>query len=274
MTELLLARRRGAIFLVLLLLMLVLLSSQSRTADRRDAGAVGRAVLTLLWPVQSGMVRLADGAAGLWGRFTEIGRLRRENLRLRAEVEALRREVARLREASAEAERLERLLAFRARVGYRSVAARVVGRDAARWFSTLVVDRGSRDGIRPGTPAVTPTGVVGRVIEVTPFASRILLIADSRSAVGVFVQRTRDAAVVEGRNTERLHLKYLSTAAQVRAGDLLVTSGLGGVFPPGLVVGRIATVEREEGALLQEAEVEPAARLDRLEELLLLLPQE
>jgi len=116
--------------------------------------------------------------------------------------------------------------------------------------------------------------VVGRVIEVTPFASRVLLIADARSAVGVLVQDSRDAAVVEGRGTERLHLKYLSRAARVETGDLLVTSGLGGVFPRGLVVGRIITVVREEGALLQEAEVEPAARLGRLEELLILLPRQ
>lgn len=274
MTELLLARRRAAVFLVLVLLTLVLLSSQTRTADRRDAGLIGRAILTVLWPVQAGMVRMADGAAQTWQRFTEIGRLRVENARLRAEVEALNREVAQLREASAAVERLERLLALRAQVSYRSVAARVVGRDPARWYSTMVVDRGGRDGVRPGAPVVTPEGVVGRVIEVTPFASRVLLIADSRSAVGVLVQSTRDAAVVEGRNTAALHLKYLSRAAEIRRGDLLVTSGWGGVFPRGLVVGRITTVEREEGALLQEAEVEPAARLDRLEELLILLPRQ
>jgi len=272
--ELLLARRRVAVFLVLLLLTLVLLSSQTRTADRRDAGVIGRVILTALWPVQAGMVRIADGLTQTWERFREIGRLRVENARLRAQVESLNREVAQLREAATAVDRLERLLGLRGQVSYRSVAARVVGRDPARWFSTVVVDRGSRDGVRSNAPVVTPEGVVGRIIEVTPFASRVLLIADSRSAVGVIVQNSRDPAVVEGRSMERLHLKYLSRAARVASGDLLITSGLGGVFPRGLVVGRIVTVEREEGALLQEAEVEPAARLDRLEELLILLPRQ
>jgi rod shape-determining protein MreC len=273
-SELLLARRRLATFLVLVLFTLALLSSQSRSADRRDVGWVGRTILTVLLPVQAGMVRIADAFSDAWQRFTEIGRLRVENARLRAEVEALNREVAALREQAAAAQRLEQLLELRAQPGYRALAARVIGRDPSRWFSTVVIDRGSRDGVRRNAPVVTPDGVVGRVIEVTPFASRVLLVVDARSAVGVLVQSTRDAAVVEGQGTDRLHLLYLSRAAQVEAGDVLVTSGLGGVFPRGLVVGRLVSVQREEGALLQEAEVEPAAALGRLEEVLILLPRE
>lgn len=274
MSELLLARRRIAIFLVLVLFTLALLSSQSRSADRRDAGWAGRVILTILLPVQAGMVRVADALSGAWQRYTEIGRLRVENARLRAEVEALNREVAALREQAAAAQRLERLLELRGQVSYDGLAARVIARDPSRWFSTMVIDRGSRDGVRRNAPVVTPDGVVGRVIEVTPFAARVLLIVDARSAVGVLVQSTRDAAVVEGQGTDRLHLLYLSRAAQVEPGDVLVTSGLGGVFPRGLVVGRIVSVQREEGALLQEAEVEPAAALGRLEEVLVLLPRE
>lgn len=274
MSELLLGRRRVAVFLVLVLFTLVLLSSQSRSADRRNVGIIGQAILTILLPVQAGMVRIADGISGMWERFTEIGRLRVENARLRAQVEALNREVARLREQATAAQRLERLLDLRAQVSYNGLAGRVIGRDPSRWFSTVVIDRGSRDGVTRNAPVVTPEGVVGRVIEVTPFASRVLLIVDARSAVGVLVQRSRDAAVVEGQGTDRLHLLYLSRAAQVEAEDLLVTSGLGGVFPRGLLVGRIMSVKREEGALLQEAEVEPAAQLGRLEEVLILLPRE
>jgi len=120
---------------------------------------------------------------------------------------------------------------------------------------------------------VTADGVVGRVIEVTSGAARVLLIADSRSAVGVLVQRSRDLAVVEGRSGRTLHMKYLSRTTQVQSGDLVITSGQGGIFPGGLVVGRITRVVKEEGELMQEAEVEPAAALDRLEEVLILLPR-
>lgn len=274
MGELLLARRRIAIFLALFLFVLVLLSSQMRTADRRQVGAVGTALLTVLMPLQAGMVRVADAASGVWDTFAEIGRLRVENAQLRTQVENLNREIAELREQASSAERLERLLEFRRELTYRATAARVIGRDASRWFTTLVIDRGSRDGVSRNAPVVTPDGVVGRVIEVTPMASRVLLISDSRSAVGVLIQQSRDAGVVEGVGGFRLHLKYLSRAARINEGDLVVTSGLGGVFPRGLVVGRIANVIREEGELLQEAEVEPAAQLDRLEEMLILLPRQ
>lgn len=273
MGELLLARRRIAVFLLLLLVALVLLTSQTRTADRREVGAVGTAVLTLLLPVQSGMVRVADGAGRAWARLAEIGRLRVENARLRARVQALEQDVAALREDAARVRQLERLLAFREAARHQGLAARITARDPSRWFATVLVDRGSRDGVTRNAPVVAPGGVVGRVIEVTPLAARVLLIADSRSAVGVVVQGSREAGVVEGRGGPLLHLRYLSRAAQVRAGDLVVTSGLGGVFPRGLVVGRIVKVVREEGELLQEAEVEPAAALDRLEDVLILLPR-
>src|SRR3990170_2874918 len=273
MTELLLARRRVAAFLALFFFVVVLLTTQIRTSDQRAIGPLGTLVLTALLPVQAGMVRIAESVESLWEQFTEIGRLRVENARLRAQVDVLSREAAALREQAFAAGRLERLLALREQVTYRSVAARVITRDPSRWFTTLTVDQGGRDGVARNSPVVTPDGVVGRVIEVTATASRVLLIADSRSALGVLIQRSRDAGVVEGRGSGTLHLKYLSRAAVVKRGDMVVTSGLGGVFPRGLVVGRITSVTREEGALLQEAEVEPAAALDRLEEVLILLPR-
>jgi len=273
MTELLLARRRVAVFLALFLFVVVLLTAQFRSPDQRAIGPLGTVVLAALLPIQAGMVRIAESAESVWEQFTEIGRLRVENARLRAQVDVRSREAAALREQAASARRLERLLALREQVAYRSLAARVITRDPSRWFTTLTVDRGGRDGVTRNSPVVTPDGVVGRVIEVTPTASRVLLIADSRSALGVLIQSSRDAGVVEGRGSGTLHLKYLSRAAVVKRGDMVVTSGLGGVFPRGLVVGRITSVTREEGALLQEAEVEPAAALGRLEEVLILLPR-
>jgi len=273
MTELIAVRRRMAIFLGLFLCVVVLLTSQARSPDRRQVGAIGTALLTVLLPVQAGMAHIADGAGRMWELYTEIGRLRVENARLRGEVEALSRKMAELREEAAAAQRLERLLELRSQTAYRSLAAHVVGRDVSRWFGTLLVDRGSRDGVRRNAPVVTADGVVGRVIEVTLTTSRVLLIVDSRSAVGALVQRSRDLAVVEGRSERTLHLKYLSRTAQVEPGDLVVTSGQGGVFPKGLVVGRITRVVQEEGEYLQEAQVEPAAALDRLEEVLILLPR-
>ncbi|MDQ7819409.1 MAG: rod shape-determining protein MreC [Armatimonadota bacterium] len=272
MTELIAARRRVAVFVVLFVGVVTLLTTQVRAPDRRQVGALGELVLRGLQPVQVGLARVADGGARLWALYTGIGRVRAENARLREELDRITREAAALREQAAAARRLEDLLGFRNQMAHRAVAARVVARDPLRWYGTVVVDRGSRDGVRRNAPVVTARGVVGRVMEVTPTAARVLLVADSRSAVGALVQRTRDLGVVEGRGEWVLHLRYLSRASQVLPGDLVVTSGLGGVFPRGLVIGQIRRVVRQEGELLLEAEVEPAAALDRVEEVLILVP--
>ncbi len=273
MTELIAARRRVVVFVTLFLFVVALLTIQVRSSDRRQVGVLGTAVLTVLMPIQEGMVRIVDAAGRMWALYTEIGRLRVENARLRTQVDTMAQEMNRLREQAQAAQRLERLLQFRGQTIYRTIAARVITRDPTAWFDTMVVDRGARDGVARNAPVVTTDGVIGRVIEVTPTTSRVLLIADSRSALGVLVQRSREAGVIEGRGGMVLHLKYLSRTAPVQVGDVAVTSGLGGVFPRGLVVGRITRVIKEEGALLQEAEVQPTALLDRVEEVLLLLPQ-
>lgn len=273
MLEVIAARRRVAVFIGLFLFTVALLTAQMRSVDRRQVGPIGTAALTLLLPVQAGMARVADAGTRWWRLYTEIGRLRQENVRLRTEVDRLSGDLTAAREQAIAARRLERLLEFRPQPGYRAVAARVTGRDPQRWFSTLLVDRGSRDRVQRNAPVVTAEGVIGRVIEVTPTAARVLLIADSRSALSVLVQQSREAGIVEGRGASMLHLKYLSRTAKVAAGDLIVTSGLGGVFPRGLIVGRILSVSRQSGALQQEAEVEPAASLARLEEVLILVPK-
>lgn len=271
MTDLILARRRMVVFLTLFVLLLGLLTTQARSPDRRVLGPLGTAILTVLAPVQTVMAAVMQSASDAWSRYLEIGRLRTENVRLRAEVEDLSRDAGVLREQALAARRLERLLELRRTVPAQAVAARVISRDPSRWYSTLLIDRGTRDGIRRNDPVISADGVVGRVVEATATSSRVLLISDSRSAVGVLIQRSRDAGVVEGKGGGTVSLNYLSRAADVREGDVVVTSGLGGVFPKGLVIGTVTGILREEGALVQTAVVRPAAALDRLEELLVLI---
>lgn len=271
MTELLAARRRVLVFVGLFFAAAAVLTNQVRSPDRRQIGPLSAVVLAILMPVHTGMVRVVDAAEGMWTLYTEIGRLRVQNARLRQQVDTMRVEMTRLREQALATQRLERLLQFRGQTPYRTTAARVIGRDPTGWFNTLVVDRGARDGVSRNAPVATTEGVVGRVIEVTPTTARVLLIADSRSAVGVLIQGSRETGVVEGRGGMNLHLRYLSRSAPVQVGDVAVTSGLGGVFPRGLVVGRIVKIMKEEGGLLQGADVTPAAPLDRVEEVLVLL---
>lgn len=272
MTDLFLSRRRVLVFVGLFFFAAAMLTNQVHSPDRRQIGPLGALVLAVLMPIQTGMVRIVDTVEHTWTLYTEIGRLRTENARLRQQVDAMREETSRLREQAQATQRLERLLQLRGQLPYQTTTARVITRDPTSWFNTLVVDRGTRDGIRRNAPVATAEGLVGRVIEVNATTSRVLLIGDSRSAVGVLVQGSREAGVVEGRGGMRLHLRYLAPTVQVRVGDVVVTSGLGGIFPRGLAVGTIVKIAKEEGGLLQEADVSPAASLNRVEEVLILLP--
>mgnify|MGYP000144444056 CR=1 FL=1 len=267
-------RRATFLFLVLVLAVLVMLTGQVRGEDRRHLGPLGTGILTALAPAQTVMARAADALSQGWQLYTEIGRLRVENARLREEVQRLTREVSRLRESAQAAQRLEALLAFKEQAPYRVLAARVIGRDPASWFATIVVDRGSGDGVVRGNPVVTAEGAVGRVMETTPFTARVLLLSDPRSAVGVILQGSREVGVVEGNGQGDLLIKYLSRASAVRSGDVVITSGQGGVFPRGLVIGRLNTIRPAQGAaVFREGTVRPAVDLSRLEEVLVLLPE-
>jgi rod shape-determining protein MreC len=263
-------RRRVGVFFVLLLAITLLITTQVRTPDRRHIGWLGEAVMGVLAPVQAGMASIAETGTRWWSALNEIGQLRVDNARLRLEVERYKRELSAAQESTAENERLRRLLGFAPQANRPTVAARVISRDPSRWFTTLTVDRGLRSGLRPNDVVVTAQGLIGRLMEVYPGAARVLLISDPRSAIGVLVQRTREAAVAEGAGQPTLRLKYLSREVEVRPGDIIVTSGLGGTVPRGLRLGTVRAVVRPTGSLFQEADVVPDATLARLEEVLVL----
>jgi rod shape-determining protein MreC len=269
--HLLVWRRRLVLLVVLGILALVVLTEQVRAPDQRRIGWLGVAAEATLAPAASGLSRLSEMMATGWSLLREIGQLRAQNVRLVAQVAQLEEENARLRQAEQENERLRKLLAFKEQLPYRTVAARVVGRDPSHWFNTMLVDRGSWAGVRRNDPAVTSTGVVGHVIETTGEWARILLIVDPRSAIGVVVDRSHETGVAEGQGQTFLRVKYLLRDADVQQGDQIITAGLGQIYPRGLLVGTVAAVRRSKGELFQEALVRPAADLDHLEDVLILV---
>ncbi|HLJ62333.1 MAG TPA: rod shape-determining protein MreC [bacterium] len=267
----LLRHRRLIVFLTLSVVALAVLTEQVRTPDRRRVGWVGEAVEFALAPAATVLSRIGGAVSGAWSLLNEIGALRTENARLRAEVGQLREENAGLRPAAQENARLGALLGFKEHQPYQTVATRVIGREPSDWFSTVLVDRGTLTGVRRNDPVVTSDGLVGHVIETGLTWSRVLLLPDPRSAVGVLVVRSREAGVVEGQGYPVLHLKYLARDADVQPGDQIVTSGLGQIYPRSLVVGTVIGVTHAAGDMFQEALVRPSADLAHLEELLIVV---
>jgi rod shape-determining protein MreC len=216
-------------------------------------------------PLLGGSAGLRYGAAGLFGALVPGGTrdLDEENRRLRAELAG--REELRL-----ENERLRRLLGFAEATTVRTLAARVIAEDASSWFRTIEIDRGLADGVAEGMPVANAAGLVGRVVRCTPHASRVLLITDASSAVAVLVQDQRIRGVCRGQGGG-LALDYASVEETIQVGDGVVTSGMGGVFPKGLVVGYVRSVNLEQFGLFQTVEVEPAVDFSHLEEVLVLI---
>lgn len=191
--------------------------------------------------------------------------LEEENTVLRRQFDQLRGEVAALRGLKEENERLHRLLDFKASGPLRLLPAELIGRDTRQWYSSIVIDKGTRLGVRPDMPVVAEGGVVGKVIESSPDVSTVLLIVDKRSRVGGVIERTRETGVAGGSSFNTLRLEYLPRRCEAKAGDRVVTSGLGGVYPPGLVLGDVISVYDAEAGLSSCADIAPCVDFSRLE---------
>jgi rod shape-determining protein MreC len=231
-----------------------------------QTGWFERLALRLGRPLLSATTTLRLGVAGFWGGMVPGGSSRD----LDAENRQLRAELAAAEELRRENERLRRLLGFVEEAPQRPLAARVIAEDASSWFRTIIIDRGSEEGVVEGLPVVNAAGLIGRVVRSTAHSARVLLITDASSAVAVLVQDQRIRGVCRGQGGA-LALDFALVQDEIQVGDGVVTSGLGGVFPKGLVVGYVRSVHREQFGLFQTVEVEPAVDFAHLEEVLVLL---
>lgn len=257
------------ILLGLALLFAALLLYSLNLRQKESTSLFEQAVITVTSPLQKGFDLAAEQVARWWTRYVWLVDAARENEALRAENQLLKGEIDDLREIRLANERLRKLLEFKDEVALSALPARVIGFDASTWSRTVVLDKGGRSGVKEGTPVVTNAGVVGRVIKVAPGQSRVLLITDAASAAAVLVQRTRTRAVCRGRG-DTLILDFALRQEDVQVGDQVVTSGTGGIFPKGLLMGAVVKVARGDYGLFQSVEMAPAVDFSRLEEVLIL----
>lgn len=263
--------RRYGILLAVLLVSLLLLTVQTRGGG---TGRAGELVAIAVTPVQSLLVRIHRSALGFWANYIDWKSVRRENATLRSENEQLRVQALQAGETREENGRLRRLLVLRDRLPLATVAGEVIGREAGGWVRSLTVNRGRGDGIAQQTPVIVPDGLVGRVVQVHRGAAVIQLLNDPASTVGAVVQRTRTAGLVEGDAGGAVRFKFMARdGASVAPGDLVVTSGLGTLFPKGLPVGRVVKIEDKGSALFHFAVLAPAVDVSRVEEVLLVTGQ-
>ncbi len=258
----------SALFLVLLGGAVAMLFSR---ADRQtESHSLQRGLLELSGPFQKGMTRGAGFFEGLWQHYLHLVDLEEENRLLREIIEEMQQERVQLLEFRGENDRLRSLLGFKQGFQKPLLPAEIIAKDLSGWFQTAVIDRGTRDGIEEGMAVVSVQGIVGQVMESSKSFSRVLLITDPNNSVAALVQRSRARGVVVGNGHQLCRLKYLHRSEDVLPGDLVLASGLDGVYPKGVLIGTIIKAETRDPELFQRVAVQPSVDFRRLEEVLVL----
>ncbi|MCZ6778539.1 MAG: rod shape-determining protein MreC [Acidobacteriota bacterium] len=270
MIQFFLERRSSLLLFTVLFILLVLLSSQARNED--GASLLESVLFRAVTPIARVTHSIADGSTRWIDEWVDLKMARVENLALAEELGRLRFESQRWQAERHEYLRLLSLLGLQERLGHTSVPARVISRGHGLGASTLIIDRGSRDGLATNQPVIVSDGVAGRLVEVGPFASKVQLALDPNCSIAAITERTRAQGLVNGRGRGHLRMEYVSDLEDVQPGDRIVTSGLDRVFPAGITVGTVLRTDRRDG-LVQTIEVEPSVDFNKLEEVLVLIDE-
>lgn len=237
----------------------------------REANVLERGMQTIFMPV---LKPAAFGSALLenaWDGYVNLVNVQRDNLRLRGEIRALNSRLAESNEAIEENKRLQRLLEMKESIKPPSLAATVIGEDASSWFRTLIINRGSSSGLKEGMAVISADGVVGQIVKTAANSSRVLLLTDHASGIAATIQRSRARGVVKGKGENLCSLEFTTREEDVKVGDQVVTSGIGGVFEKGLPIGEVSMVKRGEYGIFQTISIRPKANIAHLEEVLVVV---
>lgn len=253
------------LILTLLLVFTVLsLSLKSSPALRKVQGLV----VSMTAPGLEGLEYVGRSAKQLWlGYFYLIG-VRRQNAELQRQLEEYKQREVQFQEAEQALTRLETLLDLKRQVALPVIGARVIAYDPTLWSRAAIINQGKAQGVKEGLPVLAPQGIVGRIVGVYPEYSKVMLIVDRKSSADAMVQRTRIRGMLRGKGGNRCSLEFVPKSADVQVGDLVLASGLVGLYPKGLVFGKVTAANKKNPGVFQEIEVSPNVDLSTLEEVL------
>jgi rod shape-determining protein MreC len=263
------AMRQFAFLFIVALALLVARDS----APVRDAS---RALTTALVPLERALAGIGGAASSFGETVGEIQQLRLDNARQRDEIDRLTLDNVRLREQAIAAQQAAKLQTAARATGFETLSAPVIARDPSGVMQTVMLGAGTDDGVRIGNVVVSEQGVVGRVSEVGPTYSKVLLVTDPASSVSAIVQGSRATGIVRGQYGDTLVMEWILQTEQVAIGDVVITAGLAvgndlrSLYPKGLVIGKVVALDRAENAAYKRAIVLPAVDLRRLEQVLVI----
>jgi rod shape-determining protein MreC len=230
-----------------------------------------RLAIEVTAPIQKWFIGTVRLIRDTWKNYFFLVEARQENLRLKAQIELLKLEKSRYQEVLLTNKRLQDLLKFQDNTDDPILPAMVTGWDSSGMFKSIIIDKGSREGVAVNMAVVSSEGVVGRVVSVSPHYSQVLLVTDQNSAIDGLVQSSRGRGMLKGSGSGECYFDYVIKTSEIKPGDAIVTSGLGGVFPKGLHLGRVKSVDDSPYKLFKDVKVIPAVNLDKLEEVLIIL---
>jgi rod shape-determining protein MreC len=235
---------------------------------------LGGVVREVLAPIQKGITWITTSMGNVVVYFNDNQLLRQQNKEMTEKIVRLEEKIYSLKEQELENQRLLLLLEYKEEkaANYDLVMAKVIGRNHANWYETLIVNQGSRQGIWPGMVVVNHDGLIGRIINVTPNTAEVLLILDREGAVGarIFENRHTPGVVVGTSNSQYLQMIHLPHDLPIEPNQIVVTSGLSGVYPPGIRIGKVIEVLPEPGGLMKRATLKPFVDFFRLEEVFII----
>lgn len=241
------------------------------TLQTRGYGSAARDVFAVVTtPIQTALAKGSRATFGIWTTYLDWKNVRAENRRLREEVQELRVQALRVSETDDENRRLRRLLALQEQLPLTTLSGEIIAREWGGWIRSLTVNRGRGDNVPRLTAVISPSGLIGRVVDVRTGVSIVQVLTDPASTVGAHVLRTRTPGIVEGDPRGTLRFKFMSRdGAAIQNGDVLVTAGQGGLFPRGIPIGTVRSIDNRGGALFHYAELTPAVDFARVDEVLL-----
>ena len=257
---------------LLILAALVMISLNARRGVP-ETGFARKLVLETAWPLESLKNSSIKAIREGWNRYLFLMGLEEENRRLKKKNDELANQLIRYQEGYLESLRLRKMMNLMGQHAATPIVAEVIDREQSSAFKSILINKGSANGLNVGLPVLNDQGVVGRLTECSWHVSRIMLIVDENSNVAAILQGSRTNGILQGAGAAGCRLKYIPKADEVRIGDAVISSGLGGIFPKGIILGVVSAVHKKEGGLFQRIDVQPSVDFAKLEEILVLIPR-
>jgi len=261
-------RRSGYLFLAVIVGHVILISAQVNS--RRGVPVLEAVTFGLFAETQRGLSAGVSGIRRAWSKYVWLRGLEAQNADLRRQLDEMKVAYQERRALADRARQLESVLALRDRTNLETVAAEIIASSASPDFRTLTIDKGSSDGLKTDMAVIASAGAVGRIVVPSPHAAKVQLLVDRNAAAGALIERSRAQGVALGGGDQRLRLEYVSEASDVVVGDLVVTSGIDGIYPKGFTIGHVDAVEKS-GPAYKRITIKPEVDFSSLETVLVVL---